>query len=188
VNLLERAGLDKELPTILWTIGWGKLYDEPRQGSRFLSLEFLTTFEIIEKGRKLFVKFHLFEKSFGCDLSCFSELQDFSKSCLLESTAMRNFNKVEFSDTISGKFARLRFIDIHNPSLGFLHRWMLFTLFPMMDLRSVTTAELKCLFANVDVSYAAPQAHEIVNVALHREYSPGIIFIFSQVRNDLYHV
>jgi hypothetical protein len=40
----------------------------------------------------------------------------------------------------------------------------------------------------VDVSYAAPQEHEIVNVALHREYSPGIIFIFSQGGNDLYHV
>jgi hypothetical protein len=32
VNLLERVGLDEELPTILWTIGWGKLYDEPRLG------------------------------------------------------------------------------------------------------------------------------------------------------------
>jgi hypothetical protein len=41
----------------------------------------------------------------------------------------------------------------------------------------------------VDLSYVAPQAHEIINVApqaheiinvaLHREYSPGIIFIFS---------
>jgi hypothetical protein len=30
----------------------------------------------------------------------------------------------------------------------------------------------------VDVSYAAPQAQGIVNVALHREYSPGIVFIF----------
>jgi hypothetical protein len=40
----------------------------------------------------------------------------------------------------------------------------------------------------VDVSYAAPQAHRIVNVALHQEYSPGIIFIFSQGRKDLYHV
>jgi hypothetical protein len=28
VNLLERVGLDEELPTILWTVGWGKLYDE----------------------------------------------------------------------------------------------------------------------------------------------------------------
>jgi hypothetical protein len=40
----------------------------------------------------------------------------------------------------------------------------------------------------VDVSYAALQAHEIVNVALHREYSSGIIFIFSQGRKDPYHV
>jgi hypothetical protein len=29
----------------------------------------------------------------------------------------------------------------------------------------------------VDVSYAAPQAHEIVNVALHQEYSLGIVFV-----------
>jgi hypothetical protein len=33
VNLLERVGLDEEHPTILRTIGWGKLYDEPRLGS-----------------------------------------------------------------------------------------------------------------------------------------------------------
>jgi hypothetical protein len=103
VNLLETIGLVEELPTILWTIGWGKLYDEPRHGSHHLTLEFLTTFEIVEKGRKLFVKFHLFRKSFGYNLSHFSELLDFSKSCLHESTAMRDFNKVEFSDTISEK-------------------------------------------------------------------------------------
>jgi hypothetical protein len=30
----------------------------------------------------------------------------------------------------------------------------------------------------VDISYAALQAHEIVNVALQWEYSPGIVFIF----------
>jgi hypothetical protein len=26
VNLLERVRMDEELPLILWTIGWGKLY------------------------------------------------------------------------------------------------------------------------------------------------------------------
>jgi hypothetical protein len=40
----------------------------------------------------------------------------------------------------------------------------------------------------VDVSYAAPQAQEIVNVALHQEYSPVITIIFSHGRKDLYHV
>jgi hypothetical protein len=58
VNLLERVGLDEELPTILRTIGWGKLYDEPRLGSCLLTLEFFMTFETIEKNRKSFVKFH----------------------------------------------------------------------------------------------------------------------------------
>jgi hypothetical protein len=119
VNVLERVGLDEELPTILQTTGWGKLYYKPRQGSCPLTLEFHTTFKIVENSRKLFVKFRLFGKSFGCDLSYFSEVLDFSKSCLPESTAMRNFNKVEFSDTISRKSARLRFSDIHNPSLRF---------------------------------------------------------------------
>jgi hypothetical protein len=150
VNFLERVSLDEVLPTILRTISWGKLYDEPRQGLRLLTLKFLTTFEIVEKGRKLFMKFCLFRKSFGCDFSRFSELLDFSKSCLPESSAMRHFNKVGFSDAISRKSARLRFSDIRNPSLRFLQRWMSFTLFPMEELCSVTTHELKCLFAMVN--------------------------------------
>jgi hypothetical protein len=114
-NLLERVALGEELPIILQT-------DEPHLGSRLLTFEFLMTFEIVEKNRKSFMKFCLFEKSFGCDFSRFSELLDFSNSCLPESSAMRNFNKVEFSDAISGKSTRLRFSDIHNPSLRFLHR------------------------------------------------------------------
>jgi hypothetical protein len=75
---------------------------------------------------------------------------------------MRNFNKVEFSDAISGKSARLRFSDIHNPSLRFLHRWMSFMLFPMVELRSVTTHELKYLFATVNRIKYTPVA-DIVN-------------------------
>jgi hypothetical protein len=150
VNLLDRVGLDEELPTILRTIGWAKLYDKPHQGSCLLTLEFLITFEIVEKRRKSFVMFRLLGKSFGCDFCCFSELLVFSKSCLPESTAMRNFNKVEFSDAISRKSSRLRFSDIPNPSLRFLHRWMSFMLFPMMELHSVTTLELESLFAMVN--------------------------------------
>jgi hypothetical protein len=158
VNLLERVGLDEDHPIILRTIGWRKLYDEPRQGSHLLTLEFLMTFETVEKNRKSFVKFCLFGKSFGCDFSRFSELLDFSKSCLPESSVMRNFNKVEFSDAISKKSTRLRFNDIQNPSLRFLHRWMSFMLFPMVELRSVTTPKLKCLFAMVNIIKYTPVA------------------------------
>jgi hypothetical protein len=108
------------------------------------------TFETVEKNRKSFMKFRLFGKSFGCDFSRFSELLVFSKSCLHESIAMRNFNNIEFSDAISRKFARLRFTDMHNPSIRFLHRWMPFKLFPTAELHSVTTTELKYLFAMVN--------------------------------------
>jgi hypothetical protein len=51
VNLLERVGLDEELPTIFQTISWGKLYDEPRQDSHLLTLEFLMTFGTVKKHR-----------------------------------------------------------------------------------------------------------------------------------------
>jgi hypothetical protein len=81
---------------------------------------------------------------------------------LPESGAMRNFNKVEFSDAIFEKFARLRLSDIHNPTLRFLHRWMLFTLFPMAELCSIITHELKCLFAMVKRIKYTPIA-DIVN-------------------------
>jgi hypothetical protein len=105
------------------------------------------------------VKFCLFKKSFGCDFSCFNELLDFSKSCLPESSDMRNFSKVEFSDAISRKSARLWFSDIHNPSIRFLHRWMSFTPFPMVELCYVTTPELKCLFAMVNKIKYTPVAN-----------------------------
>ncbi len=77
MNLLERVGLDEELPTILRKIGWGKLYDEPRLGLRLLTLEFLMTIERVEKNRKSFMKFHLFEKSFGCDFLPFQQASRF---------------------------------------------------------------------------------------------------------------
>jgi hypothetical protein len=69
---------------------------------------------------------------------------------VLQSSAMKKFNKVEFSDAISVKSTSLRFSDIHNPSLRFVHRWMSFTLFPMVELHSVATPKLKCLFAMIN--------------------------------------
>jgi hypothetical protein len=72
---------------------------------------------------------------------------------------MRNFDKVEFSDAISGKYTSLRFSDIHTPSLRFLHRCMSFTLFPMVELRSVTTPKLKSLFAMVNSIKYTPVAN-----------------------------
>jgi hypothetical protein len=92
----------------------------------------------------------------------FCELMDFSRNCLPESQAMRNFNRLDFCNDISGKIARIRFIYIQNRSLRFLHRWLSFTLFLMWELHSVTIAKLKCLFAMVHRIKYTPIA-DIVN-------------------------
>jgi hypothetical protein len=95
---------------------------------------------------------------------------------LPKSSAMRNFNKVEFSDAISRKFTRLRFSDIHIPSLRLLHRWMSLMLFPMEELHSVAAPELKCLFALVNRIKYTPIAdivEYIKNVGAHQVYLHG---------------
>jgi hypothetical protein len=143
------VGLDIELPTVIRSIGWRKLYDEPHSGSHILTLEFLMTFETYVHDGNPWVCCYLYGETYRFVFPHFSELMDFSRSCLPESQAMRNFNHLDFCNDISGKTARIRFIDIQNPSLKFLHRWLSFTLFSMRELCSVTITELKCLFSMV---------------------------------------
>jgi hypothetical protein len=42
--------------------------------------------------------------------------------------------------------------------LRLLHRWLSFTLFPMRELRSVTVAEFRCLYAMVRKIWYSPVA------------------------------
>jgi hypothetical protein len=114
-----------------------------------LTFEFLKTFETYEHDGNPWVHFCLFGETYQFDFPQFSELMDFSRNCLPKSQVMRNFNRLDFCNDISGKTARIRFIDIQNLSLRFLHRWLSFTLFPKRGLCSITIAELKSLFAMV---------------------------------------
>jgi hypothetical protein len=168
VSLLERVSLDIDHPTVIQSIGWGKLYDEPCSGSCILTLEFLMTFETYKHDGNSWVGLRLFGETYQFDFPHFSELMDFSRNCLPGSQAMRNFNRLDFCNDISGKTARIRFIDIQNPSLRLLHRLLSFTLFPTWELHSITVAELKCLFAMV---------HRI-------KYTPvaDIVYYFKKIR------
>jgi hypothetical protein len=108
--------MDIKLPTVSRTIGWEKLYEAPHSGSCILTLEFLMTFESYTQGRKSFVRFRLFGREFKVEFFRFSELMNFSSSCLAENMAMRNISRAEFCDEISEKSTRIRFSDIHNPT------------------------------------------------------------------------
>jgi hypothetical protein len=59
---LERVDLDIELPTVIRSIGWGRLYDEPFPGSHILTLEFLMPFLTYEHDGNPWVHFHFFGK------------------------------------------------------------------------------------------------------------------------------
>jgi hypothetical protein len=74
----------------------------------------------------------------------------------------------------------LRFSDIHNPSLRFLHKWMSFMLFPMVELHFVTTPELKCLFAMVNRIKYTPVA-DIINYFTNVSHISGTIECISLV-------
>jgi hypothetical protein len=56
-------------------------------------------------------------------------------------------------------------------------------------MKTVTSLAIRChriMNQSLNISYAAPQAHRIVNVAIHSEYSPGIIFyIFPREEGSL---
>jgi hypothetical protein len=149
VNLLERVGLDIELPIILHAIGLGKLYDEPRSGWHLLTFEYLITFDSFVRHRKSYVFFPLFRRRYECAYPQFSKHMDFFSSRLLESPTIVNFDRLEFSDEISRKSSRIRFSDIHNPTLRFLHRLLSFTLFLMRELCSISVVEFRCLYATV---------------------------------------
>jgi hypothetical protein len=158
VCLLERVGMDLELPTIFHVVGWEKLFEVPRSGSHLLTIKFLTTFESFARGRKSFISFRLFGRGFEVDYSQFSKLLDFSSSSSLDPRAIKNFSRVELCVEILEKSSRIRFSNIHNPTLRFLHRWMSFTLFPMRELCYVTVVELKCLFPVVHEIWYSPIA------------------------------
>jgi hypothetical protein len=94
VSLLERVGMDLELPIILHAVRWEKFFVTPHSGSRLLTLEFFTNFESFTRGRKSFVSFRLFRIEFEIDCSRFSEILDFFSSCLLDPRAIKNFSRV----------------------------------------------------------------------------------------------
>jgi hypothetical protein len=47
------------------------------------------------------------------------------------------------------KSTRIRFSDIHNPTLRFMHRWIAFTLFLTLELRSIMIIEFRYLYVMV---------------------------------------
>ena len=102
------------------------------------------------------VRFRLFARQYKVSYVRFGKLMNFSGS--VESRVIMNFDRVEFTEKISGKTSRIRFSGIHHPTLRFLHRWLSFTLFPTRELCSVTLSELRCMYVMVKKIWCVPVA------------------------------
>jgi hypothetical protein len=104
-------------------------------------------------------------------------------NCLFTNKGVTIFKRSDgsfaFKDVLRGKLYLMEFVPeevkldkclVAKRNMGWLWHHRL----AHVGMRNLNKLQKKVI---VDVSYAAPQAHGIVNVALHWEYSPGIVFV-----------
>jgi hypothetical protein len=138
-------------------IGWGNFWHAWEQGSKFLTLEFLSTLSTDSSG----VKFRLFNEEHDLTWGQLSVALGFDSDCLLEWSkhkGMKAFSRESFWKKISGQGLNpAPWIDlIHNPTLRFLHRLISGMIAPRVEFRMVRVDELQYLFAIINKIKIAP--------------------------------
>ena len=135
--------MDTKFATIWKAIGWENVAPIDELGSRLLTIHFLCSLQEVESG----ITFHLFEKEYYLIRRNLSSHLGFSAKCSIDlDHALSGFNRHEFwrmisSQNVVGKF-QPRNMNIHHPTLRFMHRWIVMTLFARQDIRFVYHVEL----------------------------------------------
>jgi len=133
-SLLNRSGMEVKFNTVFSTIGWHSLWQFTDElGIRLLTIEFLCSLQVSHDG----VYFRTLNQGFNLTWSQLNVALGFDEACLLDlDHATRRFNKAEFWEAIttSHNCSKPRPNEIHNPTLRFLHHWMVVTLFPHNDV------------------------------------------------------
>lgn len=140
--LLNNTGMDVEFNTVFSTIGWGGFWQVPELGIKVLTQEFLCTLKTTNDG----VAFRMFENEYNLTWSTLNTALGCDHDCDLDlDHATRRFRKDAFWKAISGSddCSDPKTTEIHNPTLCFLHYWIIFTLFP----GTKSDNELKVLYA-----------------------------------------
>jgi hypothetical protein len=147
-TLLNEIGMIREFGAAFDAIGWGNFWHAWEEGSKFLTLEFLSTLSADSSG----VKFRLFNEEHVLTWEQLSVALGFDSNCLLEWSkhkGMKAFSTESFWKKISGRGLNLGpQINLnHNPTLRFLHELISSMIAPRVDFRTVMVDELQCLFA-----------------------------------------
>jgi hypothetical protein len=156
-TLLNETGLISEFGEAFDAIGWGNFWHAWEEGSKFFTLEFLSTLSTDSSG----VKFRLFNEEHDLTWGHLSVALGFNSNCLLEWSkhkGMKAFSRESFWKKISGKELNPapQINLIHNPTLCFLHWIMWGMIAPRVEFRMVRVDELQCMFAIINKIKLAP--------------------------------
>nr|ABA96943.1 hypothetical protein LOC_Os12g15130 [Oryza sativa Japonica Group] len=146
-ELLKKIGMDTEFHTIWKAVGW----------TRFAVKE-------IEDG----ISFRFFREEFTLTWKGLSTLLGFHNCRKIDlQKEISGFEKNRFWEDISGApiCKKPRTIDIHNPTLRLMYKWIAMTLFPRGDLRPIRGDELIIMFAmSIEESRAGGAYREMRNM------------------------
>ena len=125
--------MEVKFNTVFSTIGWHSLWQFTDElGIRLLTIE-LCLLQVSHDG----VYFRMLNQDFNLTWSQLNVTLGFDEACLLDiDHATHRFNKAKFWEAIttSHNCSKPRPNEIHNPTLRFLHHWMVVTLFPHNDV------------------------------------------------------
>lgn len=147
-DLLAHSGMDIEFETIFNEIGWTSFWQVHELGIELLTKEFLCTLKVTNIG----ISFRMCEQEYDLNWSMLNTALGCEYDCELDlDQATHLFNKNDFWKAISNSddCSNPTPTEIHNPTLRFLHVWIMCTIFPGMGIGTLIDDELQLLYAMV---------------------------------------
>ncbi|KAG0514448.1 hypothetical protein BDA96_10G192300 [Sorghum bicolor] len=147
--------MDVEFDKVFRAIGWSSFWQVPEFGKELLAKEFLCTLKLTNNG----ISFRMCEQEHQLNWSLLNTALGCEHECELDlDHATRMFDKFRFWKAISGSndCSNPTPIEIHNPTLRFLHFWIMCTLYPGMGTDTLIDDELKILYAMVSKIKVSP--------------------------------
>ena len=152
--LLVATGMDTEFELVFRIMGWENACAITEEGSKLLTIEFLSTLELGSDE----VSFRLLNQEFTVTWKNLSTMLGFSSGCPLDiDDILRDFDRTQVESIFEKRFCHKPTTEeIHHPTLRFMHKWLAITFFPREELGTVRIEELKLLYAMIKKRSVSP--------------------------------
>lgn len=128
--------MDSEFDLVFKNVGWENAWEINEQGSKLLTIEFLSTLELDSDE----IKFRMFNKSFTITWKNLSVMLGFSNQCVLDVLdAIPDFDTDNFWESITARKPgnKLTTDEVHHPTIRFLFKWLALIFFPREELNTI---------------------------------------------------